>query len=153
MPEFLEMTASKFTFRVATDRVYSAEGVWVVRLAGEDKGRIRVGLSDFTQQHSGDVTFFYPPEAGAAVTSGGDLGVVETMKTTITVACPLSGKVVAVNTDLDLHPERVNQDPYGGGWLVELEPTRWEQDRATLLEPTAYFDVMRTQVERELETS
>jgi hypothetical protein len=68
MPKFLEMTADKFTFRVATDRLYSPEGVWV--LPEPDTTRVRVGLADYLQQHNGDVAFANVKPAGTKLTAG-----------------------------------------------------------------------------------
>ena len=69
MPEYLEMTADKFTFRVATDRLYSPEGVWV--LPEPDGTRVRVGLADYLQQHNGDVAFANVKPAGTQAGGGG----------------------------------------------------------------------------------
>ncbi len=69
MPDFLETTVDKFTFKVATDRFYSSEGVW----AKEENGQVRIGLSDFVQQRSGDVAFADVKPAGTTLAAGDDV--------------------------------------------------------------------------------
>lgn len=150
MPEFLEITVDKFTFRVATDRCYTAEGVWAFWLQPQEGNRVRVGLTDYLQQHSGDVAFISAKPRGTKLAVGDDLAEVETMKAVLTLASPISGTVVEVNPALELTPEIVNQDPYDKGWLVAIEPANWEADRAKLLDPRAYLSTMQSQIEQEL---
>jgi glycine cleavage system H protein len=147
MPEYLETTADKFTFRVATDRLYTPQGTWV-RVEGN--GRVRVGLADFPQQSNGDVAFASMKAAGAKLANGERLAEIETIKAMVELPSPVSGTVVEVNSALDLTPEVVNQNPYDKGWLAVIETTDWEADRAKLLKPDAYFSVMQEQVQEEL---
>lgn len=146
MPEYLETTVDKFIFRVATDRLYSPEGVWVL---AEGK-RARVGITDYLQQRNGDVAFAHMPPVGSNLATGDELVELETIKATVSFHLPLGGTLVEVNPDLDLSPEVVNQEPYGKGWLAVIETTDWEADRATLLDPRAYLSAMRFQAEEEL---
>lgn len=148
MSEYLELTADKFTFRVAVGRFYSPEGVWVLP---ESSARVRVGLSDFMQQHSGDFAFLAVKPAGTRLQAGDELGGLETVKVTQSVPAPVSGIIVETNRAVDLTPEVVNKDPYGEGWLAVIEAGSWEQDRARLLDAPAYLAVMKSQVEQELE--
>ncbi len=145
MPEFLETTVDKFTFKVATDRHYSSEGVW----AQADGVRVRVGLSDFLQQRSGDVAFAEVKPAGTALAFGDEAAVIETIKVNISLTSPVAGKVVAVNPAMATAPEVINKDPYGEGWLAVIEAAHWEADRARLLDPPAYFSLMKGQAEEE----
>ena len=145
MFEFLETTIDKFTFRVPTDRRYSSEGIW----AQEVGGRIRIGLTDFLQQRSGDVAFAELKAAGTALKTGDEFGTIETIKVNISLTSPINGKVVEVNPAMETAPEAINQDPYGEGWLALLEPADWAADRAALLDPQAYFTLMRGQAEAE----
>lgn len=145
MSEFLETTVDKFTFKVAADRYYTAEGVW----AKATGARVRIGLSDFLQQRSGDVAFAEVKPEGTAVTFGGEVGVIETIKVNISLGSPVAGILVETNLSMSTAPEAINQDPYGGGWLAELEPTDWEADRIRLLDAGAYFLLMRSQAEEE----
>ncbi len=145
MPEFLETMVDKFTFKVATDRYYHTEGVWALA----EGNRVRVGLSDFLQQRSGDVAFAEIRPEGTAVKAGEEVGVIETIKVNISLTSPLTGTVVEVNPALTPTPEVINQDPYGAGWLAVLEAAHWEIDRAGLLTAAAYFDKMKGQAEEE----
>ncbi len=146
MPDFLEATFDKFTFRVATDRLYTPDGVW---LQVQPDGRVRLGVSDFLQQHSGDVAFISVKAAGIRLAVGEDFAEMETIKVNQSLTAPVAGTIVAANPALDLNPEDVNQDPYGRGWLALLEPANWASDRAGLLDAQAYLATMRVQVEQE----
>ncbi len=151
MPEVLETTVDKFVFRVVTDRYYSSEGVWVAPLPlGEGAGvRVRIGLSDFLQQRSGDVAFAEVKPEGTVLAAGDEVAVIETIKVNISLAAPVSGKVVEVNPAMATAPEAINKDPYGEGWLAVIEPRDWETDRACLLDAQAYFALMKGQAEEE----
>jgi glycine cleavage system H protein len=145
MPDFLEITIDKFTFKVATDRFYSKEGVW----AKEEKRRVRIGLSDFVQQRSGDVAFAEIKPVGTLLAVTEEVVVVETIKVNIAYLSPVSGKIVEVNPAMIVAPEAINQDPYGTGWLTVIEVADWETERARLLDPQAYFEFMKRQAEEE----
>ncbi len=150
MPEFLETTVDKFTFKVATDRFYTREGVWAAPLSeGEGKQRVRVGLSDFLQQRSGDIAFAEVKPIGAELAIGDEVAAIETIKVNIVVGSPVNGKVIEINPDMELKPEVINQDPYEAGWLATIEAADWEADRAQLLDPSAYFAVMKAEAEEE----
>jgi glycine cleavage system H protein len=148
MPKFLEMTADKFTFRVATDRLYSPEGVWV--LPEPDTTRVRVGLADYLQQHNGDVAFANVKAAGTRLAAGDPIAEIETIKAMVDLHAPISGAIVQVNGALNLSPEAINQAPYEAGWLAVIEPSDWDAERSKLLGPAAYFAVMQAQVQEDL---
>ena len=148
MPQYLETTADKFTFRVATDRLYTPEGIWVLEEAGTQ--RVRVGLADKIQQHNGDVAFANVKRVGTKVAAGEQFTEIETIKAMVELASPVSGTIVEVNPALDTTPEVINQAPYQDGWLAVIETTEWEADRAKLLEARAYFTGMQAQVQEEL---
>ncbi len=150
MSEYLETTADKFTFRVATDRYYSPEGVWALWLQPEKGNRVRVGLTDFMQQRSGDVAFLSAKAPGTKIEAGDEIAELETIKVNLSVHTPVGGTILEVNNALDLTPEVVNKDPYGEGWLAVVETTGWEADRAKLLDARAYLAVMQGQVEQEM---
>lgn len=100
------------------DLYYTAEHEWVQRSA-ED--RARVGITDFAQSALGDIVFVQLPDVGAELTAGESFGEVESTKSMSDLYAPLSGKVAAVNSDLDARPQLVNSDPYGAGWLLEIQ--------------------------------
>jgi glycine cleavage system H protein len=145
MSEFLETTVDKFTFKVATDCLYTGGHLWV---RWED-GLARIGVSDYLQQSSGDVAFAEPEPAGTELAPGDDLGSIETIKVNLVLPSPISGVIRGVNPALEDAAELVNQDPYGKGWLVLVEVTNWEADRAKLLDPESYFKMMKAEAEEE----
>ncbi|CAG0980385.1 glycine cleavage system H protein [Gammaproteobacteria bacterium] len=145
MPEFLEVTVDKFTFKVATDRFYTREGVWVLPEA--DRGRI--GLSDFLQQRSGDIAFAEIKPVGTALAIGDEVASIETIKVNVALSAPVNGTLIEVNPAMETAPEAINQDPYGAGWLAVIAPTDWEADRTRLLDPPAYFALMKAEAEAE----
>ncbi len=145
MTEFLETTVDKFIFKVATDRYYSGEGLW----AQADGNRIRIGLSDFLQQRSGDVAFAEVRQPGTSLASGDEVATIETIKVNISLSSPVAGKVIEVNPAMTDTPEVINQDPYGKGWLALIEATDWDADRSALLDSNAYFTLMKGQAEEE----
>ena len=114
--------------------------------------RIRVGMTDFLQQRSGDVAVAEVRPAGRTVASGDEVALIETIKANVEVPSPVSGAIVEVNPALALSPEVINQDPYGDGWLAIIEAADWPTDRNALLDPQAYFEVMRAQAEEEART-
>ncbi len=143
MTDNLETTVDKFTFRVATDRWYTPEGVWALPAGG----RVRVGLSDFLQQRSGDIAFVELKPAGAEVKAGEEVAVIETIKVNVSLGSPVSGKIAGVNPRMDTAPEIINQDPYGEGWLCEIEAADWTTQQAGLLDAQAYFAQMKREAE------
>ena len=146
MSEYLETTVDKFTFKIATDRLYSAEGVW----AKPEGKLVRVGLSDFVQQRSGDVAFAEVKLAGVEVNFNDEVAVIETIKVNISLGSPVTGKVIEVNPVMSATPDSINQDPYGTGWLVVIEATDWETDQSHLLNPQTYFEKMKQEAEQEV---
>lgn len=101
---------------------YTTDHEW----AGVVEGRVRVGLTDYAQDALGDVVYVQLPEIGSTVASGGTLGEVESTKSVSEIYAPVGGDVVSVNTTLVSAPEQLNADPYGEGWLCEIDPTEPE---------------------------
>ena len=153
MPEYLETTVDKFIFKVATDRLYTTEGVWFLWVEPEEDGRVRVGLTDYLQQHGGDLTFAHVKPVGTRLAADDEFAEIETIKTTLVLYSPVEGEIVEVNPALELTPELVNQEPYGGGWLAVIRTANWEADRARLLDPPGYLAAMRAQALEELNQS
>lgn len=149
MPEYLETTVDKFTFRVATDRLYTSDGVWV---QPQGTTQVRVGLTDFVQQHGGDVAFAKVKPTGTSLKPGDELAELETMKVNVELPSPVTGTIVEINKALELKSELINQDPFGEGWLALIEPTNWEADRTKLLDPKSYLSAMQSQAEQELKS-
>ena len=103
---------------IPPDLSYTAEHEWVQRV-GDDT--VRVGITDFAQSSLGDVVFVQLPDVGTDVTAGESFGEVESTKSVSDLYSPVTAKVVAVNGELEASPQFVNSDPYGEGWLVELQ--------------------------------
>lgn len=99
------------------DLKYTEEHEW---LATTESGAVRVGITDYAQDQLGDVVFVELPKVGATVEAGSPLGEVESTKSVSEIFAPVAGTVVAVNTALDDTPELINSDPYGEGWIVEI---------------------------------
>jgi glycine cleavage system H protein len=118
------------------DLRYTSEHEWV-RSPGKGSSAVRVGITDFAQDALGDIVYVSLPEVGTEVTSGTPVGELESTKSVSDVYAPLSGTVTAVNEALDGTPELVNSDPYGEGWLFELEPTEAAAMEA-LMDAAAY---------------
>ena len=119
------------------DLRYSPDHLWV--RPGAD-GLVRVGVTDFAQQSLGDVVDVSPPKPGATVTTGQACGEIESVKSVSELVAPVSGTVSARNDNLDRAPELVNTDPYGQGWLFEIQtdPARRDEQLAALLDADAY---------------
>jgi len=98
---------------------YTAEHEWV----GPGEPAVRVGITHFAQDALGDIVYVQLPDPGTAVEAGQAFGEVESTKSVSEIYAPVSGTVVATNTRLADEPELINTDPYGAGWLVEIEPT------------------------------
>ena len=96
---------------------YHQEHEWV-RVSGT---QATVGISHFAQGALGDIVFIEMPKLGAVVKAGQQIGEVESTKTTSTIYTPVSGTIAKVNADLKDHPEVVNSDPYGKGWMVVID--------------------------------
>jgi glycine cleavage system H protein len=112
---------------------YSSDHEWV----SVDGVRARVGITDYAQDALGDVVYVQVPTVGATVSAGDSFGEVESTKSVSDVYAPVSGTVVAVNDALSAAPEALNQDPYGAGWLCEIEMSDLAQVDA-LLDAAAY---------------
>ncbi|EKF23663.1 glycine cleavage system H protein [Mycolicibacterium hassiacum DSM 44199] len=103
---------------IPADLYYTSEHEWVLR-TGEDT--VRVGITDYAQSALGDVVFVQLPEVGAEVTAGESFGEVESTKSVSDLYAPVTAKVIAVNGDLEANPDLINSDPYGAGWLIDLQ--------------------------------
>jgi glycine cleavage system H protein len=104
---------------IPQDLKYTKDHEWA-RKAG---GVVQFGITAHAQEALGDVVYVELPKLGAPVTAGKQFGVIESTKAVSELFAPVSGKVVKVNDDLTDSPQTVNQDPYGAGWLVEVEPS------------------------------
>ncbi|MGM0882168.1 MAG: glycine cleavage system protein GcvH [Bacillota bacterium] len=98
--------------------VYSEEHEWVSKVEGQT---VRIGITDYAQSQLGDIVFVEFPEAGAVVTAGDSVGTIESVKTVSELYSPVTGTVTKVNESLIGQPELLNEEPYDGGWIIEVE--------------------------------
>lgn len=103
---------------IPTDLQYTRSHEWVRRLPN---GQVEIGITDHAQGALGDLVFVEVPEVGRQLKAGEGCAVVESVKAASDVYSPVSGKVMASNTDLASRPELLNQEPYGAGWLMRVE--------------------------------
>ena len=104
--------------RIPNDLLYTPSHEWL-RMEGETAV---AGITHFAQEQLGDLTFVELPAPGDLLTAGKEMGSVESVKAASEIYAPISGTVVAVNTDLENQPGLVNEDPYGRGWMVRIDP-------------------------------
>jgi len=113
---------------------YTKEHEWVEQTSD---GKFRVGITDFAQAALGDIVYIQLPKVGENIAQGKVCGEVESTKSVSEIYAPLSGKIVSVNSELDAAPEILNSDPYGAGWIIEVEVSESSQ-LDSLLSPTDY---------------
>ena len=118
---------------VPDDLKYSEDHEWV----RPEGGRVRFGITDYAQDALGDVVFVQVPSVGAAVTRGSSISEVESTKSVSDIYAPVTGTVVEVNDELADAPQRINEDPYGEGWIAVIEPTD-ASELDQLLDAAAY---------------
>ena len=104
---------------VPDDLRYTADHEW----ARLEDGKVRIGITDYAQDALGDVVFVELPAPGTAVDAGGSFSEVESTKSVSDIYAPVAGTVVEVNGDLGDAPQKLNEDPYGEGWICVIEPT------------------------------
>jgi glycine cleavage system H protein len=135
--DFLIVAHDKYEFRIPKEEYFINENdVW----ARPSGARARVGISDYMQQRLTELNYFDPPKIGAVIEQFGELGTVESTKAAYEVVSPVSGTVVAVNQEVIDAPELANEDPYGRGWLVEVELADWQEDQDLLLDAVKYAE-------------
>jgi len=116
------------------DLRYTEDNEWARETAD---GVVRVGITDYAQRQLGDVVLVELPAVGDTVAAGDACGTVESTKSVSEIYPPVAGEVVAVNEALVDEPELVNQEPYGGGWMIDLRPVESGQ-LDSLLDAAAY---------------
>jgi glycine cleavage system H protein len=126
---------------IPDDLRYSPDHLWV--RVDRDRGMIRAGVTDFAQQSLGDVVDVTPPKPGERITMGEACGDIESTKSVSDLIAPVTGTVRATNHDLADAPDLVNADPYGQGWLfdVEVDPSELTRQLSNLLSAHAYREL------------
>ena len=143
--EFYELSFDKFGLKVPKGYWFAGYDTW----AKVDGNQATVGITDFLQTKMGDVAFFTPSE-DQVLEQDDVLGTIESIKATIDLTIPVSGKVIRFNPQLVDHPEIISNDAYGDGWIVELELSDWEGDKTMLLPSEKYFELMQDKVKNAL---
>ena len=146
--EPLELTVDKFIFRFPKDLYYSEAGLWI-RYEGN---RFRLGLSDFAQQRSGDIAFANLGPVGTAVGVDDEIASVETVKVNLHLPSPMKGIILEINSALQDSPEWINQDPYGKGWMLVMEPADLNWPPAGMVNAESYVKLARQEAEAELKS-
>ncbi|MDQ6851752.1 MAG: glycine cleavage system protein GcvH [Actinomycetota bacterium] len=123
---------------VPSELRYTAEHEWV--RVDEGASTVRIGITDYAQQALGDVVYVSLPEVGTGVTAGAACGEVESTKSVSDVYAPVSGTVAARNEALDERPELINSDPYGEGWIFEIELAE-DADLSSLVDAARYTNM------------
>lgn len=117
---------------VPTTLQYSKDHEWVLSTGANT---VKIGITDYAQGALGDIVYVQLPKVGDTVSEGGFCGEVESTKSVSEIFSPVNGKVVAVNGALDSAPETLNSDPYGAGWIAEIEISTASND---LMDAAAY---------------
>lgn len=112
---------------------YTSEHEWI-RIEGD---MAYVGITDYAQEQLGDIVFVDIPTVGESLQGGDTFGTIEVVKTVSDLFLPIAGEVTEQNENLEEHPELVNTDPYGEGWLIKLKPAN-PQEADGLLDAEAY---------------
>jgi glycine cleavage system H protein len=120
-------------YEIPDELRYSNEDEW----ARLDGNRAVVGVTDYAQQQLGDIVYVELPEVGATVEQGAPFGVIESVKAVSDLYSPVTGKVLEVNVELEAHPEWVNDDCYGDGWMIAVR-IEDEEEVDSLLDAKAY---------------
>lgn len=116
---------------------YTSAHVWAEDIG---EGRFRVGITDFAQDELGDIVFFEPPETDREYAQSDECAVVESVKSTSDIYCPLSGTIVEINSILEDSPETINSEPYGDGWLFIIESID-DAEQDDLIDADAYQEL------------
>lgn len=127
--------------QVPAELKYAKSHEWVRVLSD---GRVEIGITDHAQAALGDLVFVDIPEVGRQLAAGEACAVVESVKAASDVYTPIAGRVVESNAELATAPEQVNQDCYGSGWLLRLEPASADE-LAGLLSAEAYTELLAAQ--------
>ena len=124
--------------KVEKGLMYSKSHEWIK----EEGDEFIIGITDYAQSQLGDIVFVELPAVGAAITAGKRFSVVESVKAVSDIFAPINGKVVEINEALNDTPEKVNQDPYGDGWMIKVkmsDPAQIDE----LLDAKAYAEIVQ----------
>lgn len=131
-------------YDVPDDLRYTKEHTWVK----VENGKCRVGVTDYAQKALHEVVFIELPKAGSDVEQLKAAGTLESVKAVSDFFSPVSGEVIEANTGLPDNPERVNNSPYGDGWVAIIKPSNLDQELAALMDAKGYCELLKTIIEK-----
>lgn len=126
---------------VRDDRLYTKSHEWVKK---EDDGTVTIGITDYAQDLLSDVVFVELPEVGANVGTNAEVGVAESVKAASDIYAPISGEITEANEDLEDSPEKLNEEPFDGGWIFRMNPSD-EGELNGLMDPDAYRELCESE--------
>lgn len=116
-------------YKILEGLYYSKDWMWIKI----EDGKVRIGVTDYAQKQMREIVFAELPNVGAQVRKGEPFGTLESVKAVSDLVSPLTGRVIEVNERASESPEVVNEDPYGEGWLIAIEPANLEEELKTLM--------------------
>ena len=120
------------------DLRYTDDHEWA-KAEGE---KVKIGITDYAQDQLGEIIFVEVPEVGDTLEKGANFGSLESVKAVSDMVMPVGGEVLAVNTALEDAPELLNQDPYSGGWIIEIKPGD-PSELDQLMDKNAYLEMLK----------
>jgi glycine cleavage system H protein len=109
----------------------------------EDEDLVKIGITDYAQKSLRDIVYVELPKKGSEITQGSEFGSIESVKAVSELYAPVSGAIEEVNSELENSPERVNEDPYGEGWIIKIKASSLDADKAKLLDSKAYAKLIK----------
>lgn len=128
-------------YKVEEGLYYTKEHEWAKKL---DDGKVAIGVDDYAQGQLHEVVYVELPEAGIEISQGEAIGAVESVKAVSDLYSPVGGKIIEVNDSLLDSPEKINNDPYGEGWIARIEPSDLDADLGNLLDAATYAEFLKT---------
>jgi len=121
-------------YEIPDDLFYSREHEWARKI----NETVEIGVTDYAQKQLKDVVFIELPDPDTSIEANEVFGAIESVKAVNDLFAPLSGRVVAKNEELEDQPELANEDPYGTGWLIRIEPSKFDEEWDSLMSATDY---------------
>lgn len=141
-----QFVADKFIFNVKKDLLYTEDDLWLMA----KNGMVQIGVTDFLQRRGGDIVFVELPTGGSKVVQEREFAQLETIKAVISLKAPINGTIAGVNARLAEKPEKINEDPYGEGWLIEVADSNLGNVQEKLLRAKQYLELMKSKIQDEI---
>jgi glycine cleavage system H protein len=143
---FFQFVADKFIFNVKKDLLYTKNDLWLLA----KNGMAQIGVTDFLQRRGGDIVFVELPKEGSKVVQEKEFAQLETIKAVISLKAPIDGTIAGVNAQLAEKPEKINEDPYGEGWLILVADSNLRSVQGKLLRAEQYLELMKSKIQDDL---